>query len=292
MVTLGPNEFEGYPLDLAVDCPDSNIKAVEAAGNPPTTLSTGLREGLGPYLDYIPGERPHDPYLYVYGDKDETRQVIRKLGGDIGLSWSMAWDGKHLWTANLDGEIMRLDPVSGKVVQRLKSPGPQPWGMTHDGELLWVVDFARRKIHGLDPKTGKVRESFPSPDPAGGCKGLAHDGEHLYALGWATHKLYKLSPRGKVLAAVQVPHRDVGGGVKMYVAGGLTWDGEAFWAPADRLIRFDRKGKMLGWIHSTSERVWDMTWDGEALWTSLRANENWTDFPRLFRVKVLKLRKD
>ena len=44
-------------------------------------------------------------------------------------------------------------------------------------------------------------------------------------------------------------------------------------------------GKELAWIHSTSDRVWDLTWDGEALWTTQRANENWVDFPRIFRVE-------
>ncbi len=291
-VILGPNEYEGYPMDLAVDCSDDDITEVKAEGTPPATLSTGAREGLGPYLDYIPGERPHDNYPYVFSEKDETREVVRKVGGHIGLTWSLAWDGKHLWTANLDGLILRLDPVKGQVLQKFRGPGPQPWGMAHDGKHLWVVDFARRQIHALNPKTGKVRRKFASPDPKGGCKGLAHDGEHLYALGWATHALYRLSPTGEVLASVPAPYRELGGGVKLYAAGGLTWDGEAFWAPADRLMKFDRKGKLLGWIHSTSERVWDMTWDGEALWTTLRANENWSDYPRLFRIKVLKLRTD
>ena len=162
--------------------------------------------------------------------------------------------------------------------------------MTFDGKQLWINDFARRLIYAVDPASGKVRSQFPAPDPKGGCKGLAWDGKQLYALGWATHRLYTLSPTGKVIRSVPVPYRDIGGGVRVYVAGGLTWDGKTFWAPSDRLVRFGRDGKFIGWLHSTSERVWDMAWDGEALWTTQRANENWTKIPRLFRIKILKQR--
>ena len=84
-----------------------------------------------------------------------------------------------------------------------------------------------------------------------------------------------------------VPSRGLGGGVRIHAAGGLTWDGQSFWAPADRVLRFDRGGRLQGWIHATSERVWDLTWDGSHLWLSQRANENWNDIPRLFQVSVL-----
>ncbi len=290
-LSLGDNTYDGLHPEVAVDCEDGTVKEASDKVRPTVALTTGAIEGSGAYLDYIPGDRHNDPFPYVYPDEDKTRKVMLKLGGGVGLTWSVTFDGKHIWTANLAGEIFRLHRTSGKVLKRFKAPGPQPWGLAHDGELLWVTDFARRMIHGLEPKTGAVRRSFPSPDPAGGCKGLAHDGEHLYALGWATHKLYRLGPDGEVLASVPSPWREVGGGVRIHAAGGLTWDGEAFWAPADRLLRFDRQGKLLGWIHATSERVWDMAWDGEMLWTTQRANENWHDYPRLFRVKVLAVQK-
>ena len=289
-LSLGNNVYDGIPLNLAVACKDPQVKELESKLNPPLTLVTGVSEGDSRYLDYIPGNVRHDKYRYVYPPLDDTREVLSRLGGGLGLTWSATWDGSALWTANLDGQVMRLDPRSGKVLKRFTAPGPQPWGMTFDGKQLWINDFARRRIFAVDPATGKVLSQFPAPDPAGGCKGLAWDGKHLYALGWATHKLYTLSATGKVIRSVPVPYRDIGGGVRVYVAGGLTWDGKTFWAPGDRLVRFGRDGKFIGWLHSTSERVWDMAWDGEALWTTQRANENWTKIPRLFRIKILKQR--
>lgn len=286
-VKVGGNVVDGLPADKAVHCQKAQLEKVPFTGAAPRELVTGVVEGTSPYLDYIPGDLPQDLYPYVYPPLDRTRRVVRKLGGGLGLTWSVAWDGKALWTANLGGKLYKLEPKQGKVLATYEAPGPQTWGMTHDGQRLWVNDFARRKIFALDPKNAKVIKSFDAPDPAGGCKGLAHDGQHLYALGWATHKLYQLSEEGKVLSEVPSPWRELGGGVKLYAAGGLAWDGRTFWAPADRLLRFGKDGKLLGWIHATSERVWGMAWDGEALWTTQRANENWEDYPRLFRVKVL-----
>jgi len=280
------NIFDGVPQRRRIACPGGVVQAGQ--GDPtrtPRELRTGIAEGPGAYLDYIPGELPHDAYPYIYPDKDETRAVTHKIGGGLGLTWSLAWDGRALWTATLGGKIHRLDPASGEVLQTFAAPGPQPWGMTYAKQHLWLNDFARRKIYKLDPKDGAVLHSFAAPDPAGGCKGLASDGEHLFALGWATHRLYKLTWSGKLVSSAPVPAWDLGGGARRWVAGGLTWDGRSFWAPADRLIRFGPDGKMLGWIYGTSERVWDLTWDGKALWTTQRANENWREIPRLFRLE-------
>ena len=290
-LSMGNNVWDGIPENLAVACEDAQIKELESKVTPPLTLVTGVSEGDSRYLDYIPGNVRHDKYRYVYPPLDETRHVVKQLGGGLGLTWSVTWDGEALWTANLDGQVMRLDPRTGKVLKKFTAPGPQPWGMTFDGKKLWINDFARRRIYAVDPRNGKVLSHFTAPDPAGGCKGLAWDGKHLYALGWATHKLYTLSPNGRVIRSVPVPWRDIGGGVRVYVAGGLTWDGKTFWAPGDKLVRFGRDGKFIGWLHSTSERVWDLAWDGEALWTTQRANENWTKIPRLYRVKILKQQK-
>jgi len=285
---LGNNVWDGLPERLAVACGEAQQQRIPWSGDPPLDLKTGVREGaVAGHLPYIPGQRPQDRYRYIYPAQDATRAVRRKIGAGLGLTWSLTWDGEALWTANLDGMVFRLHPSSGEVLKRFKAPGPQPWGMAFDGELLWINDFARRKIHGVNPHTGAVVRRFNAPDPAGGCKGLTWDGAHLHALGWATHKLYTLGPTGEVLRAVPVPSRGLGGGVRIHAAGGLTWDGQSFWAPADRVLRFDRSGKLLGWIHATSERVWDLTWDGSHLWLSQRANENWNDIPRLFQVSVL-----
>ena len=290
-VLLGNNVFDGYPLKLAVACKDSQVQEQKIALAPPLTLITGLSEDNSRFLDYIPGDRRHDRYRYVYPPLDQTRKVLRRIGGGLGLTWSLTWDGTALWTANLDGKVLRLDPQNGKVLRSIPAPGPQPRGLAWDGTRLWINDFSRRQIFALDPVSGKVLRQFAAPDPVSGCMGLAWDGEHLHALGWATHRLYKLSPGGKVISSVAVPWRDIGGGVRVHVAGGLTWDGKTFWAPADRLVRFGACGRVIGWLHSTSDRVWDMAWDGEALWTTQRTNEGWTRIPRLMRVGILAQQK-
>ena len=290
LLKLGKNTFDGLPRKLSVACPKDQLAQSSSTAEPADVLNTSTREGVGGFLDFIPGDQRHDPFLYALPDEDETRVVQRKIGKGLGLTWSLAWDGKELWTANMEGRVMRLNPDNGDVLLSFDAPGPQPWGMAFGEDLLWISDFVERQIYAVEPADGKVMRKFRCPDPQSGCRGLAHDGEHLWALGWATPSLYKLSSKGEVLASVPAPFIPMGdSGIRAYAAGGLTWDGEAFWAPGDRLLRFDKQGKLLGWIRGTSFRCWDLTWDGEALWTTQRTNENWKDFPRIYRVKPKKI---
>lgn len=51
-------------------------------------------------LGYTPGDARKDEYVYVYPD-DESRRIVKKIGEGLGLTWSVAWDGTHVWTAAL-----------------------------------------------------------------------------------------------------------------------------------------------------------------------------------------------
>jgi outer membrane protein assembly factor BamB len=147
-------------------------------------------------LGYTPGDPVRDRYMYVYPDVDGTRRVVRKIGAGLGLTWSLAWDGTAIWTSTLGGNVMRLDPTSGAVLRQFGAPDPQTWGMAYGDGLLWLSDFAEKKVYGLDPQNGAVVKSFPSPDPVGGLKGLAWGNGLLYGLGWTSPVVYAMNANG------------------------------------------------------------------------------------------------
>lgn len=256
-----------------------NTKGVGAA-----RITFSLADDRTADLGYTPGDRLKDRYQYVYLD-DETRRIVKKIGKGLGLTWSLAFDGKTLWTSTLSGDISQLDPVSGMVLKTFKAPSSQPWGMAHDGQNLWITDFAEKRTYALDPATGKEVSSFPNPDQERGAKGLAWDGQFLYVMGWTTNTIYKLDRQGHLLGTVELE-----GGA----GGGLTWDGARFWAPcATNICAFTPAGKRVGEIYPASEGTWDLAWEpannprGGYLWATQRTNENWHDDEKIFRLEIL-----
>ena len=241
----------------------------------PDEVSVGFTPDESNALGYIPGDPDLDEYLYVYPD-DETRDTVAKIGEGLGLTWSLAWDGDHLWTSTLSGTIYELDPTTGQVLSTLTAPGPQPWGMTFDGTNLWVVDFAEKRISEVDPTTGAELASFPTPDPFGGAKGVAWDGTYLNVMGWTSSTIYRMTTDGQLVSTIELPE---GGG-------GIAWDGTHFWVPGGPgILRYDATGTPTGWIYAASEGTWDMTWDGTHLWATQRTNENWED-AKIFALDV------
>lgn len=241
----------------------------------PDEISVGFETDDTNALGYIPGDPDLDEYMYVYPD-DETRDIVAEIGDGLGLTWSLAWDGQHLWTATVWGTIHELDPTTGAVLTTFTAPGPQPWGMTFDGTYLWVVDFAERRISKLDPSTGAELATYPTPDPVGGAKGVTWDGTYLYVMGWTSPTIYRMTTEGELVDTIAIPE---GGG-------GIAWDGTHFWVPGGPgILRYDATGALAGWIYAASEGTWDMTWDGTYLWATQRTNENWDD-AKIFALDV------
>jgi hypothetical protein len=246
----------------------------------PSVVDIGYQPDLSYALGYIPGDQLLDKYMYVYPD-DETRKIIRKIGQGLGLTWSITWDGTHVWTSTVGGKIYKLDPITGTVIQQFTAPGSQPWGLTFDGTYLWLVDFAEKRISKINPINGLELATYPTPDPVGGCKGVTWDGTHLYVMGWTSAKIYKMDTSGNHLGTIPIA---LGGG-------GIAYDGSHFWVPGDGIIhRYDKLGNSAGWIYACSEGTWDMTWDGTYLWATQRTNENWSD-DKIFAIEVLQIKQ-
>ncbi len=279
-------EFGGLDLrDNRAGAIGGRYAAVPDAPPPPEAIDLGFVPDASRALGYIPGDRQRDRYAYVYPD-DETRRIGRRIGDGLGLTWSLAWDGRSIWTATLWNRVYRLDPASGAVLDEFELKGSppwgtpsQPWGMTFDDEgMMWIVDFAERKLFRIDLRTRAITFSCDTPNPReGGCKGLAWDGACLNVLGWREPVIYRMTKDGRLVGSLRLDH---GGG------GGLAWDGQHFWVPGGRILKYDAAGRQVGWIYPASEGTWDMAWDGSHLWASQRTNENWRD-AKIFRLDLL-----
>ena len=90
--------------------------------------------------------RSFDP---ATGESGRTLDVT----GDAGT----AFDGKYLWQI-ADARIQKVDPSTGKVLSTIPAPGGgRDSGLAWAEGTLWVGEYRERKIHQIDPETGKVR---------------------------------------------------------------------------------------------------------------------------------------
>ncbi|MGA1581122.1 MAG: right-handed parallel beta-helix repeat-containing protein [Luminiphilus sp.] len=276
-LTLSGNDASGNPEG-------SGLSAVQQSANGgargPGELADVRALDLRPYeLGYTPSDPQRDTYPYVFPD-DSERSIELRHGEGLGLTWSLAVAGDTLWTSTLSGDIYQLDAESGQILKTLKAPSVQPWGMTHDGQHLWITDFAEKRTYRLDTDSGQELFSFANPSQQAGAKGLAWDGSHLYIMGWEDQTIYKTTTQGQLVATINL--QGDGGG-------GLAWDGSSFWVPAGKkLLQYSPSGELLDEIYGGSEGNWDLSWDParELLWASQRTNENWFDDGRIFGLRV------
>jgi outer membrane protein assembly factor BamB len=152
----------------------------------------------------------------------ETGEVRRELQASR-LVTGIAWDGSHLWAASEAG-IDCLDPETGTVVRTL--PLPDEWfisGLAWDGEFLWVGAHDKRRIHKVDPDTGKVLQTIQSDRLVTG-------------ITWVGRELWHAVAPEEVESAVEIRKLDSESGLVMervpieHLISGLAFDGTRFWS--------------------------------------------------------------
>ena len=52
---------------------------------------------------------------------------------------------------------------TGEIIKQFDIPGSFPTGLTFDGKNIWLADYKTDKLYSIDPETGKVLRSIPSP---------------------------------------------------------------------------------------------------------------------------------
>jgi glutamine cyclotransferase len=204
---------------------------------------------------------------------------MRISSGDE-MPWSLGWAENCLWAANNLG-LFKLDPKTGEVLAEFPNPGTRPWGMTFDGEHLWVNDFTELELLKVSPETGEVLSRFSYADVfPEALTGLAWDGENLCLTGWGdVSGIVKFDIQGNFVQRIETSR---------WVGCGLTFDGENFWAPGGDgwIYKINQKGEVLGRISAGSSiGTWDLAWDGEHLWTGERTYEVWAD-NKIFEMEI------
>ena len=151
------------------------------------------------------------------------------------------------------------------VVRTLKPAGvSRAFGVTWDGERVWIVDGALGRLVSMDPKTGALRDEFPTMHADAG---VAHDGEYLWML--ADTEILKLDPNGgRILGRLTVPE-----GLN---ASGLAWAAGALWVGdmrGRRIAKLDAEtGEVLREL-SSDRFVTGVTFAGEELGHGSREGE-------------------
>ena len=102
---------------------------------------------------------------FASGDKlnalDPTSgEPLRSI--DVAAHAGTAFDGRHLYQIGED-RIQKIDPKSGRVVGTIPAPGGgRDSGLAWAEGTLWVGQYRARKIHQIDPETGKILRTIES----------------------------------------------------------------------------------------------------------------------------------
>lgn len=124
---------------------------------------------------------------------------------NVAASAGTAFDGKYIYQI-ADGRIQKLDPGNGKVLATIPAPGGGcDSGMAWAEGSLWVGQYQPRKIHQVDPETGRVLRTIDSDRYVTGVTWV--DGQ-LWHGTWENDasELRRLEPAtGEVLERIEMP---------------------------------------------------------------------------------------
>jgi hypothetical protein len=133
----------------------------------PATLqpAAGWEEGI---TFIAPGPLPSD--LLRVGEEvwifaEEGKKLVRvNLKGEIlsetpleGVCSKAAWDDEALWCANMGAEVLKVDPETGKVLEKFETDTERIQSIAWDGKSLWLMT-QRGSLASYD-RAGKQLES-------------------------------------------------------------------------------------------------------------------------------------
>jgi glutamine cyclotransferase len=150
-------------------------------------------------------------------------EIVREYGPFAGVDniHGVTHDGHRVWAAT-GSKLVAFDPASGQLARTLERAGDA--GTAFDGTHLYQIAEAR--IDKIDPATGDVLASIPSPGQ-GRDSGLAWAEGSLWVGQYRDRKIVQIDPEtGAILRTIE-SNRFVTG--VTWVDGELwhgTWDGD------------------------------------------------------------------
>jgi DNA-binding beta-propeller fold protein YncE len=92
-------------------------------------------------------------------DPDSRRVVARvDIEGPLG---GLAVNGDQIWTVAARSELVRIDPRSHTIADRIQLESYEPEGLAIDENFLWVSSSFEGNVLRVDLRTGKVRDRVP-----------------------------------------------------------------------------------------------------------------------------------
>lgn len=123
---------------------------------------------------------------------------------DVAAHAGTAFDGQHLFQIAED-RIQKIDPDSGRVLAAIPTPDGGAAGLAWAEGSLWVGQHRARKIHQIDPETGKILRTI---DAKRFVTGVTWAGGELWHATWENEQsdIRRIDPEtGDVLEQLDMP---------------------------------------------------------------------------------------
>ena len=198
------------------------VHRIDPATNKETTRITcpgepdsGIAHGFGHIWVPIVGLTPE-----LIGIDERTNKIARRFPiGPADAEGGIAASDDSLWmTSEKEGPLLRLNPVTGEVRQRILLP-PGSVNPVRVGNEIWVTSGPSAVVSCVDAKTGSVLAQLPTgPKP----RFSTSDGRYLWVLAQGDGSITKIDlAQRRVVATIQVGVP--GGGGEICFGAGAVW---------------------------------------------------------------------
>ncbi len=190
---------------------NKEIARIECPGEP----DSGIAAGFGHIWVPVVGT----PSVLL-GIDEHTNHIDRTFSiGPADAEGGIAASADSLWmTAVKDGPLLRIDPVTGEIRQRIALPAGS-YNPVCIGDKIWITSGAENLVSCIDARIGALRGQVPTgPKP----RFSTCDGKFLWVLNQGDGSVTKIDVAARkavATIAAGVP----GHGGEISVGGGAVW---------------------------------------------------------------------